>query len=659
MPPTRFEENWHRNEWLEADGLGGFASATVTGLRTRRYHALLLTALQPPTNRVVLVNGCETWIYVNGEQWPLSINHYSPDVYHPRGDRYLSGFRNQPWPTWTFVLPNGVTVIQELLVPRGNAATALRWSQYREDGQETGCVKLVVRPFLSGRDYHHLHQENGSLNTAANRMETTRVGWKIYPDLPEVLSIHNGQYCHRPEWFRQFDYLEEEDRGLDHIEDLASPGEITWDLSKNSACWLLTSDTPYGLTTLTRFEPADWTGLAKTELQRREQFASPAQRCGESFLVKRNHNETLIAGYPWFTDWGRDTFIALRGLCLATRRWRQALEILLCWSECVSEGMLPNRFPDQGMEPEYNSVDASLLYIIAVHDLLTRFRSQLVSQEVEKLIRAANQIIDGYSTGTRYGIRQDQDGLLTAGNDKHAITWMDACVDGCPVTPRHGKPVEIQALWINALRIAENWGLATSGNWKLSQQSFRQKFWLPDLGYLADVVDVNHATGTVDNTLRPNQIFALGGLPFSLIDGQDARQMMSTIKDELWTPAGIRTLSPRHPHYRRRYIGGVHERDSAYHQGTVWPWLTGPFVEAWIRCHGCSSEVIQQARDLFLTPFEMHHRGGQQDVTYIPEIADAEFPHLPRGCPFQAWSLGEYLRLDREVLAIPQERSFR
>jgi predicted glycogen debranching enzyme len=648
-----------RQEWLETDGLGGFASGTAAGIRTRRYHALLLSALTPPTNRVVLVNGFEATLETDSQFYPLSTQYYGPDIVHPRGFEHLVDFTTRPWPKWTFELPNGLVVIQELFVPRGKSAVFLRWSLDRSIEAISEKLRLSVRPLISGRDYHSLNRENSQFQFEPLKQDSKSNGsrscvdWQPYADLPAIRAGHNGHYMQQPDWYRNFLYLEEQDRGLDDIEDLASPGVFTWDLRHNDAFWLLTPQTVHGLAVPAKVDRALWDLLANREAKRRGQFKTSAVQAADAYLVRRDVGLTIIAGYPWFTDWGRDTFISVRGLCLATGRLSEARQILLAWSKCVSEGMLPNRFPDAGSEPEFNSVDASLWFIIAVYELSQAAETaNLLSDEDETLLlQAVEDILRGYHHGTRYGIHCDSDGLLAAGETGFALTWMDARVNDRAVTPRIGKPVEIQALWINALRIGEELLGRAEVDWRLSQSKFLKKFWLEAEGYLADVVDVDHQVGTVDRSFRPNQLLAIGGLPFSLLDDIRALRMLEQVEQKLLTPVGPRTLAPDDPSYQAHCRGSVPERDSAYHQGTVWPWLLGPFVEGWVRAHGATTAIRKLARTKYLEPLREAFDSVGDGLTHIPEIADGDAPHTARGCPFQAWSLGEYLRLDLAVLS--------
>ncbi len=386
--------------------------------------------------------------------------------------------------------------------------------------------------------------------------------------------------------------------------------------------------------------------------RKRRSFPSRLERAADVYVVQRKGGKTIVAGYPWFTDWGRDTFIALRGLCLATGRLDDARDILVQWAGAVSEGMLPNRFPDAAETAEYNSVDASLWFVVAVDEYVQAMHAEqrrVAPSDLAALRAAVNVILDGYTKGTRYRIGCDTDGLLAAGEPGVQLTWMDAKVGDWVVTPRIGKPVEVQALWLNALKIgggfSERWATA----FRLGCAAFRTRFWDEDHGYLYDVVDPDHRPGTADATFRPNQIFAVGGLPFAVLDGAPARRVVDAVEARLLTPLGLRSLAPGEAGYAAHYQGSVRERDGAYHQGTVWPWLLGPFVEAWVRVRGGTRQAKQEARARFLAPLLQHR--DEAGLGHISEIADGDPPHTPRGCPFQAWSVGEALRLDLSVLA--------
>jgi predicted glycogen debranching enzyme len=622
-------------EWLEADGRGGFASGTVGGIRTRRYHALLLVATEPPAGRVVLVNGLETWVDTPVGPCALSSQRYVPDVVYPDGGRHLTTFAPDPWPRWTFTLPGGTRVEQEVILRPGAPAVVVAWRLL----DAAPGVRLRVRPLLSGRDYHALHHENPAFRFDA---ETAPGGviWQPYASLPAIEVQTAAAYVHEPVWYRQFLYTEERARGLDCSEDLASPGTFHFELSAGEAALVFSTGGAGRI---------DVAALRAAERSRRGRFPSRLHRAADAYVVRRGSGKTIVAGYPWFTDWGRDTFIALRGLCLAGGRSDDARDILVQWAGAVSEGMLPNRFPDRGTQPEWNSVDASLWFIVAAHELLQH--SPLADADARALRSAVTTILEGHVRGTCHHIRMDADGLLAAGEPGLQLTWMDARIGDHVVTPRIGKPVEVQALWINALRIGggfdPHWGeLAIR-----AQDAFADRFWYDAGGYLHDVVDVGHQAGTADTTFRPNQILAVAGLPFALLDGDRACRVVTEVDRRLWTPLGLRTLARDAPGYRGHYEGGAAERDAAYHQGTAWPWLLGPFVEAWVRLVGTPEE----ARSRFLAPLLDHldHAG----LGHVSEIADGDAPHAPRGCPFQAWSVGEALRLSRMLLVEGGDRT--
>jgi predicted glycogen debranching enzyme len=628
------------NEWLEADGLGGFASGTVSGIRTRRYHALLLSAVTPPTGRMVLVNGVEAWLETATGSVALSSHRYLPDVIHPDGASRIEHFTTDPWPTWRFVLADGAAVEHEIFVPHGSAAIILSWKLRARRVTKGELARLHVRPLLCCRDYHTLMRENPTFSFAAQEKEC--VSWQPYPKAPRITAFANGSYRHHPEWFRNFLYEEERVRGLDYLEDLASPGVFTFDLSKGEAFLLLAAVDRNALVKPRNSIETVVKTLRTSERRRRGRFPSHVFRSADAYVVQRGKGQTIIAGYPWFTDWGRDTFISLRGLCLATGNWEAARDVLLTWAGALSHGMLPNRFPDLGEEPEYNAVDASLWFVIAVHDFfltLKRLKKPISPKNEKTLWETADAILEGYSRGTRHGIHLDADGLIAAGEPGVSLTWMDV------LTPRIGKPVEVQALWLNVLWIRRSANPRWADLLERAGRSFRERFWNQAGGYLFDVVDYQHQPGSVDATFRPNQIFAVGGLPLVLLDQNQALQIVEAVETRLWTPLGLRTRAPEEPGYYPRYEGDVSQRDRSYHEGTVWPWLLGPFVEAWVRVHGGKQKAKKDARKRFLQPLLAHLAEG--GFNHISEIADGDPPHTPRGCPFQAWSLGEFLRLDR------------
>ncbi len=641
-------------EWLEADGRGAFASGTARGLRTRRYHALLMTATAPPTGRVTLVNGVEAWLDTGGTRLPLTSQYYAPGVLVADASAAIAVFTPDPWPRWMLRPGAGLELEHAILLSPDLPAVVLTWRLVSPRAQ----CRLSVRPLISGRDIHALHHENPVLRFAADT-SGDRVVWRPYASLPAILARSNGRYRHDPLWYRRFLYTEEAARGLDAVEDLAAPGVFEWDLAAGEAALVLTA--PRHATEATTFRQPLGRWLSSTrraEERRRSAFPSRLHRAADAYVVRRGSGKTVIAGYPWFTDWGRDTCVALRGLCLSTGRLRDAREILSTWCGTVSAGMLPNRFTEQGGTPEYNSVDASLWFIIAVDALLraaASVRPAIPWKERAQLLDAVHAILAAYAHGTRHGIRLDGDGLLAAGEPGLQLTWMDAKIGDWVVTPRIGKPVEIQALWLNALAIGADQDERWRKPLERGRRAFTARFWNAERRCLYDVVDVDHRAGVCDGRVRPNQIFAVGGLPRPLLEGERAAQIVAIVEQRLLTPRGLRTLAPDDPDYRPRYQGDMRERDAAYHQGTAWPWLLGAFVDAWLRVHGDTTASRATARQRFLDPLIAHL--DQAGLGHISELADAEPPFVPRGCPFQAWSVGEALRIAEVVTSRAAQRS--
>jgi predicted glycogen debranching enzyme len=633
------------DEWIEVDGLGGFASGTVSAIRTRRYHAVLLTAATPPLGRVVLVNGFDAWLDTPEGNFALTSQVYDPGVVHPHAWERIDAFEADPWPRWQFRLSDGTCIEHQLFVPAGRSATVLSW---RVLGDPEGCV-LSVRPFISGRDYHRLHHENPDFHLDLSMLEG-RIVWRPYADKPAIVSLTNGAYVHEVDWYRSFLYEEERARGLDYLEDLASPGAFRWDMAQGEAVWIVAAEGHEDVFGAREVPPETIVDrLRNAERERRNAFPTVFHQAGDAYVVRRGTGHTIVAGYPWYQEWSRDTFIAIRGLCLRTGRFEEAKNILLAWAPVLDGGMLPNVFPGPDEPPEFNSVDASLWYIVAAYEFFQAADAggfALADADRETIRKTIDAVLAAYSEGTRYGIRMDSDALLAAGGPGLQLTWMDAKVDDWVVTPRVGKPVEVQALWLNALRIGTEFDDRWGAIFKRGVESFRERFWNSALGRLYDVVDVDHRPGTTDTAFRPNQILAVGGLPFPLIDGDAARAIVDGVESHLYTPMGIRTLAAADPGYRGRYEGGVVDRDGACHQGTVWPWLLGPFIDAWIRVHGGDSKARDDARARFLPPIEAHlERAG---IGHLCELADGDAPHRPRGCPFHAVSVAEALRVSAD-----------
>ena len=633
-----------RTEWLETDGLGGFAMGTSSGLRTRRYHGLLVAATSPPVGRTVLVAGLEVTVQTPRGRWSLSTQRYAPDVVDGEGERLIEEFSSEPWPTWVFRLPDGTRIRHELFQRAGLARVFLSW---RLLGALPGPVTLTARPLMACRPFHSLLHETPDFSFAAEQ-RGHELRFTPFDRGPTVTVSSNGTYRHEPYWYRHFLYAEELARGLDHQEDLGAPGQWSFALGDQDAALVMGVPGPgFGQTAQDELQDA-----RGQERARRAALGTPIDRAANQYLVARGDGQSIIAGYPWFGDWGRDTFVSLRGLCLARGQIDQALAVLSTWAGLISEGMLPNYFPDGTAAPAYNAVDASLWFVVSVAEALAVAGPAAASAR-RSLIDAAEAILSGYARGTRFGIAAAGDGLLAAGVPGQQLTWMDARVDGREITPRVGKPVEVQALWLNALALAARWKTRQASQWSAAfahgQASFGARFWDADRACLVDVIDADHRSGTVDRSFRPNQIFAVGGLPLCLLDGERARAVVDAVEARLVTPIGLRSLAPGEPGYVAHYVGGVAARDGAYHQGTAWPWLMGPFVEAYVRVRGDTAPARAEARARFLAPLESHL--SDVGLGHVSEVADAEAPFSAGGCPFQAWSLGELIRLDRIVLA--------
>jgi predicted glycogen debranching enzyme len=630
-------------EWLETDGLGGFASGTTEGTSTRRYHALLLVAENPPADRRVLVNDAAVSLETGGRVDRLSRHVFAPNVTTEMAATQ-TGFEHEPWPCFSYDLA-GISMKREVIAVHGLPVVLVRFTF----GRPLPDAKLCIRSLLSGRDFHTLHHENPAFDFTA-RGNGEKVSFRPYPSVTGVVSLANGTYRHAPEWYRRFQYDAERARGLDYLEDLGAPGVFEIGLASGVGTWIVAADTEAVRAFLgDRSAETVAADVIASERTRRARFATPLERSADAYVVKRGAGKTIIAGYPWFGDWGRDTFISLRGLCLAMGRFEEARDILLAWAGAVSFGMLPNRFSDRADEvPEYNSVDAALWFVMCVGELLARSGSQVSPEQRRTLVDAVRSIVDGHVQGTRHGIRVDADGLVAAGERGVQLTWMDAKVGDYVVTPRIGKPVEIQALWLSALSVANELVRGYDVLFRRAAASFPERFVDRATGALYDVVDVDHEPGKIDASIRPNQIFAAGGLPFSVLSTEQRRRVIDVAERSLWTPRGLRSLSKDDAAYVGHYGGGVFERDSAYHQGTVWPWLAGPFVEAWVACRGGTEDAKREARERFLVPMR-----GLLEIAgagHLPEVTDGDPPFTAGGCFFQAWSVAELVRLERDVL---------
>src|SRR5581483_5874978 len=558
--------------------------------------------------------------------------------------------RLDPFPVFTYEVA-GIVIEKSVFMPHGENTTVVEYRLEVADFESAekrdvfALCQFELRPLVAFRDYHGTTHENGALNSfvlTENNMATVRP----YPDLPALYFAHEADDVETNGWwYRNFEYEVERERGLDYREDLFSPLVLKFDLSRRAGLAVIASTE--------RREVGQAAEFRRQEIKRRRAMLAAAPvddelvrtmtAAADQYIVARGNHKTIIAGYHWFSDWGRDTMIALAGLALTTGRAGAACDILLEFARHVDRGMLPNRFPDAGEEPEYNTVDATLWFFEAVRKLVEYTGNDRFVRD--HLYEVLKEIIAWHERGTRYGIRVDSDGLLHSGEHGVQLTWMDARVDGRVITPRQGKPVEIQALWYNALCVmkglARGFGDAASEKKyrrmaAQAKRSFNQAFWNDEAGCLYDVIDGEYRDGAI----RPNQIFAIS-LEHSMLPRARARQVVAVVERDLLTPYGLRSLAPQSPDYCGHCVGDIPSRDGSYHQGTVWAWLMGPYVTAYLKAHGGTKKNRELMRGR-LTGFSefINDRG----VGQIPEIFDGDAPHHPRGCIAQAWSVGELLR---------------
>jgi predicted glycogen debranching enzyme len=634
-----------RREWLETNGLGGFASSTIIGLNTRRYHGLLVAATKPPLGRLVLLSKLEETLWIDEKRFDLSANRY-PSVIHPEGFHYLKQFRLDPFPVFTYEV-EGIEIMKSVFMIHGENSTVIRYELRKNNHPDVPKnLRLEIRPLIAFRDYHGTTHENGAINSAVQERPGL-VSTTPYHGLPSLHLAHNAiEIQKKSDWYRNFEYDAERERGLDFSEDLLNPFILCFDLRLRRQASIIASTEQRDVTQAVEYRGAEITRRRKALMAStiEDSFAQSLAAASDQYLVSRGDEKTVIAGYHWFSDWGRDTMIALPGLTLPTGKYDVARSVLRTFAKQVDRGMLPNRFPDVGETPEYNTVDATLWFFEAARAYLA-YTSDLEFVR-DELYPVFTDIISWHTRGTRYGIKLDSSGLLASGEPGVQLTWMDAKIGDWVVTQRRGKAVEIQALWYNALCIMEDLASrfedeAARKRYRhmaaVAQWSFNRLFWNEKLGCLYDVVN----GGPPDPSIRPNQIFAVS-LPHSMLHQDRARRVVGKVEEHLLTPFGLRTLAPSDPLYRGRYTGGPKERDLAYHQGTVWPWLLGPFITAYIKVNGESEKARRQAQ-AWLSPLESHL--AEAGLGHISEIFEGDAPHRPCGCIAQAWSIAEILRV--------------
>ena len=631
-------------EWLETNGLGGFASATIIGLNTRRYHGLLVAATKPPVGRFVLLSKLEEVLYVEGQAFDLSANQY-PGTVHPQGFRYLKQFRLDPFPVFTYEV-EGIEIEKSVFMIHGENSTVIHYELRKNNHPESPKnLRVEIRPLIAFRDYHGTTHENGAINAGVEERSGS-VSVTPYRGLPSLYLAHNAVELNKTGyWYRNFEYDAERERGLDFQEDLFNPLVLRFDLRFDLQASIIASTAQRDVAEVIEYRQNEITRRRKAVMSSPvlDVFGQTLAAAADQYVVSRGEHKTVIAGYHWFSDWGRDTMIALPGLTLPTGKHEIARSMLRTFAKHVDQGMLPNRFPDAGETPEYNTVDATLWFFEAARGYLAYTGDlEFVRSELYSVFA---DIISWHVRGTRYGIKVDPSGLLSSGEQGVQLTWMDAKVGDWVVTPRRGKPVEIQALWYNALCIMEELAgrlgdeagqkryrnMAAVANW-----AFNRLFWNEESGCLYDVIN----GGAPDPAIRPNQIFAVS-LPHSMVSAERAKSVVEKVCEHLLTPYGLRSLAASDPQYRGHYTGGPAERDGAYHQGTVWPWLMGPFIAAYVKVNGDSDDARRQA-DEWLVPLRDHL--GEAGLGHISEIFEGDPPHRPCGCIAQAWSVAEILR---------------
>jgi predicted glycogen debranching enzyme len=641
-------------EWLVTNGIGGYASGTVSGDLTRRYHGLLVAALHPPVGRTQLVAKLEETAGYEGGEFALATNRWPSGAVEPKGYLNIESFRLEGTiPVWRFALADAL-LEKRIWMRRGENTTYVRYSLLRGNGP----VRLAVKALVNYRDFHSSTHAGDWLM----RVESVGQGIRITAfdgATPFCLLSANARFEPRHEWYRDFLLAKETARGLDDREDYLFAAAANVELARSQSVTLVFTTDPQAeldgariLTEQVKHEQGFYSKWMEGDAV--AAAAAPAWirqliLAADQFIVKRrlpgaSDGRSVIAGYHWFGDWGRDTMIALPGLTLTTRRPEVAREILFAFARYVDGGMLPNQFPDAGGEPQYNTADAALWYFEAVRQY---FEATKDAEGILKLYPVLTQIISAHLHGTRYRIHVDAaDGLLYAGEDGVQLTWMDAKVGDWVVTPRIGKPVEINALWYNALkimvRLAPLTGKSAEPFQKMAEVVKKNftKFWNWGAHCCYDVIE-DPRIGD-DASFRPNQIFAVS-LPESPLSPEQQKAVVDICSHRLLTSHGLRSLAEGAPGYQGHYGGGPRERDGAYHQGTVWGWLLGPFVLAHLRVYG-----DRQAALSFLEPL------GRQISSYglgtVGEIFDGDAPFTPRGCIAQAWTVGEVLRAWRATV---------
>ena len=652
-----------RREWLVTNGVGGYASGTVAGINTRRYHGLLIASLTPCVDRVLLVGGVVEEATYDGRMYLLSANEFGDGTIDPHGYRYLQSFELRGMlPVWTFAVADAL-IERRVWMAYGANTTYVSYRLTRG----TLPLGLRITPLVTYSGFHALTSGKGWSPAVEAHPRAATI--RAFEDArPYTLTADRGSLVPNGACWWNFKHREETARGLDDRSDLYAPGTFAAELRTNQRLTLVCSCEARpdldGARSLKAAEDRQLALLDRAGASKSPAAVQQLTLAADQFLVRRfigsqtgeesskpprrgdtngSMGRSVIAGYHWFNDWGRDTMISLPGLALATGREPEAAEILRTFARYVADGLLPNNFPDNsGAEPEYNTVDATLWYVLAVRAC---YEATHEAALVDDLLPVMRYIVECHIKGTRYAIRVDPaDGLLSAGEPGVQLTWMDARVGDRVITPRTGKPVEINALWYNVLRaiaelLDERGDPEAKRYVRLAKQtltSFRSRFVVAGRAHLADVVDGPEGD---DLSVRPNQIFAVS-LPYPLLKGAQAAAVVDAVGRDLLTSYGLRSLAACDPAYQGICAGDQAQRDGAYHQGTVWSWLIAPYAEAHFRVHGDAAAALA-----VLQPLEMHL--SDAGLGSISEIFDGDPPHFPRGAIAQAWGVAEVLRVWR------------
>ncbi len=646
-------EAFLNKEWLLTNGRGGYSSSTVVGCNTRRYHGLLVGSLTPPTNRIMSLANCLEMVLVGQEVINLSTFEFN-GKFTPEGFKLARGFRQDVGVHFDY--SNHIFEMTKSVYLLRDADTVALVYDFRSLQEP---VDLVIRPFVGLRDFHALQKSYGHL-----RSEWADDHLMVQHEVPDscklLLSCPGSNFEQDQQWWFNFLYRTDRERGQDHTEDLWTPGFFRYRV--DSPCQIVlwaslaapaSECNPAQLVNLDidLVRKNLWThrsSILENTNKGDDENSAALSLAADQFIVRRNTAQgstaTILAGYPWFADWGRDAFISLPGLLLCTGRHNIARSVLETFANATDQGMIPNNFDDRSKTVHFNSVDAPLWFINAAFQYLDTTGD--LDYFGQHLLPTIQSIVHCYQNGTRFGIRADDDVLISAGDHETQLTWMDAKYDGVAFTPRYGKAVEVNALWYNSLRLLDRFFCGRnddSHNWYrgLADEvgdSFRRLFWNEEYQFLNDCILPD---GSADASLRPNQIFAVS-LANSPLWREQQKSVVEAVQRDLLTPFGLRTLSPKDSRYKGEYTGPQSQRDQAYHQGTVWPYLVGPFVEAYLRINDFSDESKAKARE-FVAPLLTHlHQDGC--IASISEIFDGDEPQNPKGCFAQAWSVAELLR---------------